>query len=39
MTMFGSTRAFSGFAVGDLQAAQKFYGDRYSASRPRSRTA
>ena len=27
MTMFANTRAFSGFAVGDLQAAQKFYGD------------
>ena len=25
--MFANTRAFSGFAVGDLQAAQKFYGD------------
>lgn len=25
--MFTNTRAFSGFAVGDLQAAQKFYGD------------
>jgi catechol 2,3-dioxygenase-like lactoylglutathione lyase family enzyme len=27
MTMFANTRAFSGFAVDDLQAAQKFYGD------------
>src|SRR3984885_1206531 len=27
MAMFTNTRAFSGFAVGDLQAAQKFYGD------------
>jgi catechol 2,3-dioxygenase-like lactoylglutathione lyase family enzyme len=27
MTMFANTRAFSGFAVGDLQEAQKFYGD------------
>jgi catechol 2,3-dioxygenase-like lactoylglutathione lyase family enzyme len=27
MTMFANTRAFSGFAVSDLQAAQKFYGD------------
>ena len=27
MTMFANTRAFSGFAVGDLRAAQKFYGD------------
>jgi catechol 2,3-dioxygenase-like lactoylglutathione lyase family enzyme len=27
MTMFANARAFSGFAVGDLQAAQKFYGD------------
>src|SRR6202795_4457122 len=27
MAMFANTRAFSGFAVGDLQAAQKFYGD------------
>jgi catechol 2,3-dioxygenase-like lactoylglutathione lyase family enzyme len=27
MTMFTNTRAFSGFAVDDLQAAQKFYGD------------
>jgi predicted enzyme related to lactoylglutathione lyase len=27
MTMFANTKAFSGFAVGDLQAAQKFYGD------------
>ncbi len=27
MTMFANTRAFSGFAVGDLQAAQKFYGE------------
>ena len=25
--MFANTRAFSGFAVGDLQAAQKFYGE------------
>ena len=25
--MFANTRAFSGFAVGDLQAARKFYGD------------
>ena len=25
--MFGNTRAFSGFAVGDLPAAQKFYGE------------
>ena len=25
--MFANTRAFSGFAVGDLQAAQEFYGD------------
>lgn len=25
--MFANTRAFSGFAVGDLQAAQNFYGD------------
>jgi catechol 2,3-dioxygenase-like lactoylglutathione lyase family enzyme len=27
MTMFANTRAFSGFAVGDLHEAQKFYGD------------
>jgi catechol 2,3-dioxygenase-like lactoylglutathione lyase family enzyme len=27
MAMFANTRAFSGFAVGDLQAAQKFYGE------------
>jgi catechol 2,3-dioxygenase-like lactoylglutathione lyase family enzyme len=27
MTMFANTRAFSGFAVGDLQEAQKCYGD------------
>jgi len=25
--MFGNTKAFSGFAVDDLQAAQKFYGE------------
>ena len=25
--MFGSTKAFSGFAVDDLDAAQKFYGE------------
>ena len=25
--MFANTRAFSGFAVADLQAAQKFYGE------------
>jgi catechol 2,3-dioxygenase-like lactoylglutathione lyase family enzyme len=27
MAMFANTRAFSGFAVADLQAAQKFYGE------------
>ena len=27
MTMFANARAFSGFAVEDLNAAQKFYGD------------
>ncbi len=25
--MFGNTKAFSGFAVDDIQAAQKFYGE------------
>jgi catechol 2,3-dioxygenase-like lactoylglutathione lyase family enzyme len=25
--MFGSTKAFSGFAVDDIEAARKFYGD------------
>jgi len=27
VAMFANTRAFSGFAVGDLQAAEKFYGE------------
>ena len=27
--MFANTKAFSGFAVDDLEAAKKFYGERY----------
>ncbi len=30
--MFGTTKAFSGFSVGDLQAAKKFYGETLGLS-------
>ena len=32
--MFGSTKAFSGFAVDDLDAAKKFYGETLGLEPP-----
>ena len=34
--MFTNTEAFSGFAVDDLEAARKFYGETRASARPSS---